>query len=449
MRLSGPETFKLADKVFTPSEHTLAEMEGFRASDGLLRIASAGIELPARAYVFRGPRSFTGEDVIELHIPGSSAAATLLVDQLCIAGARLAGPGEFTARAFLGGKMDLSAAEAVADVIDAANDSQLRAAISVLDGQVERLCRCATEELTDILASVEASIDVAPEEIALDSPSQLSGRLEKLSGNLAKASETASAMPESSELPMVVLAGRTNAGKSSLLNALSGLDRAIVSALAGTTRDVLSATMTLPNCANTLLLDAAGFAPADTPLEAASHLAARNAISRADLIAFVADSSEGEEATPKDLGLLHEIRLVNNHAPILLLASKCDLPKSRGAALADLSEITGNKPIETSSITQMGLGKVRRAIAETLHATADRSGGSMGLHLRQKRCLSDAASASARAAEVLAGAGEVADVAELIAVDLRAAAGSIGQVSGQIVTEDILGRIFQRFCVGK
>lgn len=158
VRLSGPEAVELSQQVFQLATGRLTEMGGFRAADGLLAIGSSDIELPCRVYVFRAPRSFTREDVVELHVP---AAAASLTSELIEAGARQAEPGEFTARAFFSGRIDLSAAEAVADVVDAADDAQLRSAMAALGGNIWRLCERAASEIADTLASVEASIDLA------------------------------------------------------------------------------------------------------------------------------------------------------------------------------------------------------------------------------------------------------------------------------------------------
>ncbi len=173
VRLSGPQAFSQAADLFTPQQGRLKEMSGFTATDGLVRIPSAGIEVPARAYLFRSPRSYTRQDVVELHIPGTSAVAAALNFALIEAGAREAEAGEFTARAFFSGRIDLSAAEAVCDVINAADDAQLRSAVAAMDGQVHRLCKAAASQLANILAGVEASIDLAEEAISLDEPSEL------------------------------------------------------------------------------------------------------------------------------------------------------------------------------------------------------------------------------------------------------------------------------------
>ncbi|MCP4378785.1 MAG: tRNA uridine-5-carboxymethylaminomethyl(34) synthesis GTPase MnmE, partial [bacterium] len=180
VRLSGPDALELADRVFISSSGSLVTTGGFRSLDGRVKIKTKvkvkktpdDIELPARAYVFRNPRSYTRQDLVELHVPGSPDAVSLLLDAIIDCGARQSLPGEFTARAFFSGRIDLSQATAVADVIDADNDAQLRSAMDALGGRIRGLCEDASGRIVEALAGIEASIDLADEHIEFDRPDQ-------------------------------------------------------------------------------------------------------------------------------------------------------------------------------------------------------------------------------------------------------------------------------------
>jgi len=449
VRLSGDDATQLAARLFHSYQVPLEQMGGFRVATGSVRLEARGIELPALAYVFRAPRSYTRQDVIELHIPGPAAAATALCEALIQAGARQAQAGEFTARAFFSGRIDLSQAQAVADVIEAAHDAQLRSAASALGGRVQRFCRRIASELTDILAGVEASIDFSAEDITLDEPAELSQRLARLGEQLIETARRARIMPETSDLPRVVLAGRVNAGKSSLLNAISRTDRAIISAMAGTTRDVLSATVQRPGTPAYLLQDAAGFAAPACSLATAAASAAKAAIAAADLLLFVVDISD--DTGEQDAHVFEMVRAQNAAAPVLILANKIDLidPDTAGLRARRLAERFGVPVLATSAKSAAGLEQVHRHVVECLELTVARGAEALGLHERQSRCMTAAGLAVQRAGQLLQGCQQVVDCAELAAEELRDAMAQLGAITGQLVSEEVLGRIFRRFCVGK
>ena len=444
VRLSGPRAVELAAAAFARGDgRPVAALGPFRCADGLIVVDA--MELPARVYVFRAPRSYTRQDVVELHLPGSPPAVTAVLGKLIDLGARQAQPGEFTARALFAGRIDLSEAEAVADVIHADDDAQLRAAMRALGGRLHRLCSAAAGQCAEALATVEASIDLADEDIDLQSPASLAEQLQATATDLRHTAAGAADVPDTARHVHVVLAGRPNAGKSSLVNALTGANRAIVSAMAGTTRDVLSAPLALGE-ATVILQDAAGFAPPADGLAAAADSAARQAVAQADVVGFVIDLAAGDHTD--DLALLAEARRATT-APMLVLANKADLTADAAEAAQRLAERVGASTIAVSAETGHGLATFIEQLGRHVRGSAGRSGGAMGLHIRQKQCLLAAATAADQAAEKLASCGHIVDVAELVAIDLRGSLAQLGQISGEVVTEDVLGRIFARFCVGK
>ncbi len=466
VRMSGPEAINLAEGVFS---EPMGELSGFRSLDGTVAIQTPGpITVPARAYLFRGPRSYTRQDVVELHLPGE-VVASVVCSALIDAGARQADAGEFTARAFLSGRLDLSAAQAVADIIDAQADAQLRSALGVLDGALARLCRPAAETLTETLAVTEASIDFADENLALAAPDELASTTRKVADDLDAALSTSGRWSSAESEIRVAIAGRPNAGKSSLLNALGGVDRAIISAMSGTTRDVLSAPATLGQNLEVMLLDAAGleaFAENPDPLTLAAHRAAREAIQSADAVLFVIDATADDHDA--DERLLAEVVELNPRAPLMILANKIDLivsntPNDGCHALTRFREWACSRPslrygrehgthkgvFPISALTGAGLDNLREVLAERLGSSAAPKPGTLLLHSRQRRGISTAAEATRRSADMFGTADEITDIAELAAVELRSALAALAELTGQVADEDILSSIFARFCVGK
>jgi tRNA modification GTPase len=368
------------------------------------------------AVVRRAPRSFTREDLVEIHLPGSAPLVDALLARLVALGARPARPGEFTLRAFLNGRIDLAQAEAVERLVAAEDAEERRAALAQLEGEMSGRLARIEEGLLDLRADVEASIDFAGEDIEIVSEAAARGRASALLAELRALRADCSLSRTRDERPTVALYGPPNAGKSTLFNALAGAD-ALVSPMAGTTRDVLAADLDLGVPAR--LLDSAGVRPSpDGELEAEGARRAKAAMEAADLVLLVADASDRAAASPP----------LPPGVPFLLVLNKTDL--------ADAGAAGG---IAVSAKTGAGLAELRAAIRRRL--AGGPAGGRFRVSLRQQAALADAEAALDRA---LAASG-----AEFAALDLRAAVAALGAVSGRDVGEELLDRIFSRFCLGK
>lgn len=448
LRLTGPDALALAEALFAPVRGSVGQMAGFSAVDGTFILET--ITVPARLYVFRAPASYTRQDLAELHLPGSPALASLALEALYSAGARQAQSGEFTARAFFSGRLDLSEAEAVADLIAASDTARCRAATAMLGGGLHRLCSQASEEIADLLATIEASIDLADEEIELLAPEDFARRARRVAQELDRTAANSDLIAETAQTPRCVLIGRPNVGKSSLLNALTDTDRAIVSALAGTTRDILRATMDLPG-GGVELFDAAGLAPALDDLDHLADASTRSIVRSADLLLLV---FEAGGLVGEDLEIAELVEHLNPDAPLVLLANKADLPGARSAGeLTDMLPGASKQPkpeiLRVSARTGVNLSQVRSVVQEMLHLHVHPAGQGLALHHRQKLALGRAAQALEQACDLVETAPALSERADLIAIELRDALAGLGQISGQAVSEEILGRIFRRFCVGK
>ena len=426
LRVSGPAAWELAAGVFTGR----GPLRARRAVHGILTDEAGKPLDDVLVTAFRGPASYTGEDVVEIACHGGVLVTRRILERLLRAGARSAEPGEFTRRAFLNGKLDLTQAEAVMDIIGAQTDLALRAAQRQLEGRIGEAVTALRESLLGVLAHVEAWIDFPEEDIDPDTGAALVARVAAVKRQAEALAATADRGRLLREGVRTVIVGAPNAGKSSLLNRLLGFERAIVSDTAGTTRDTIEETVNLGGIP-VRLVDTAGLrSGAGDAIEAEGMARTRRQLETADLLVEVVDATRPatERVALGDAGPQRR----------LLLLNKCDLgvhPDWRGLGGHEVSCLTGK-----------GMDAAVQAIAEAITGTPS-EGGDMdaAVNARHLACLRRAGEALAAARDRLADG--VAP--EFAALDLREALEALGDIVGRTDVEDLLGVIFSQFCIGK
>jgi tRNA modification GTPase len=437
VRVSGPKTQAVVDAVFVPTAGMNAAAR--HLVPGSLRLSGVHSPLPADLYFFPGPHSYTGQDLAELHTIGSPPLVERLVADLLGAGARPARPGEFTLRAFLAGKKDLPQAEAVQAVVEAGTDADLTAALAQLAGGVTRPLNRLREDLLNLLADVEAALDFADEDIEFVGKTEALTRIAAALAQLTNLQRQLDSRTVSGRPVRVALVGLPNAGKSSLFNALAGGPAALVSPEAGTTRDYLTKALDLGG-ATVELVDTAGWQDAaDTVAEQAQRLGRAQA-TQADVILWCVEP--GGAFDPAD-----EARLRATGAEVLRVATKSDLASrvshDPGPTANNPPVHTGGSPIPTSLVTLTGTDALRTALTERVLSLARSP-----LAPSQSRCRHHVEACIARLREAHRHT-LFDDPPELIALALRSALDPLGEMVGAVYTDDLLDRIFSRFCIGK
>ena len=423
VRLSGPQARLIAETVCTrPLAPRIAHYARFRDADGTL--LDDGIAL-----YFAGPASFTGEDVAELQAHGSPVVLRQLVARCVALGARQARPGEFSERAFLNGKLDLAQAEAIADLIAAGDVQAARAARRSLDGVFSRRVAALMEALLAIRVHVEAAIDFADEPLETLGGADLRARLDAAIAQLAQLQRAAARGQKLRDGLHVVLVGPPNAGKSSLLNALAGSERAIVTEHAGTTRDLLRETIRIDGVELTLV-DTAGLREAGDAIEAEGIRRARSEAGRADLALAVLDARDpgaGRAAVADGIAGVPQVLWLHNKADLLA-------PGPQPAA---------DDVLQVSAKTGLGLDQLHARLL-ALSGAGDPGEGSFSARARHVQAL-------ALAHEQLGRAGAELQVErlELAAEALARAHAALGEVGGRLSADGLLGHIFSSFCIGK
>lgn len=442
VRLSGPNAFSIVDGVLTGG--CVQEMANWTRHSATLRI-DADVHIPGEVYRFAGPRSYTKQDLVEVHTLGSPVLLSMVLDRLISLGARPAEPGEFTARAFFGGGMSLTEAEGVSALIRARTDAQLRAAEQLLHGRLAEAAQALQERLADLLALVEAEIDFVEEPIDFISPEQVEEGLSDCRQQI----ETILAQSVPSErldvVPKVLLIGPPNAGKSTLLNRLSGLDRAICSPMAGTTRDVLTAPIQFAQ-GEALLIDAAGFGRVRDELDAQAEDALRRMMGKVDLTVLVVDVSE-----PWDSRVTDWIADIPKESR-LLLANKIDRvePKKISQFFAEVDRTMKIEKLAVSAVEGQKIQFFSKFLENFLFGQLQPSGRSLlNLNARHRESLQLTLSILDRACEITRETNQTTGIAELIAFELREAIEALESLGASVSSDEILGRIFGQFCIGK
>lgn len=423
VRLSGPRARAIAEAIASLHlQPRRAQYTRFLDHEG--QVIDDGIAL-----YFSGPHSYTGEDVVELQAHGSPVLLAQLLRRCLALGARMARPGEFTERAFVAGKLDLAQAEAVADLISAGSEAAARAARRSLDGEFSRRVDTLVEQLTQLRMYIEAALDFPDEDIDFLAAPELRERLTETQDALVALLRDARHGKRLMDGLHAVIIGAPNVGKSSLLNALAIDDRAIVSPIAGTTRDVLREQLNLEGVALTLV-DTAGLRESPDAIEAEGMRRARAELARADVVLAMVD--DHGTAVPPSL-----VAEVSDVARVLWLHNKCDLGEqpARAASRAD------GEHVWLSARTGAGLDLLR----ERLRALAGGEGsGSFSARTRHLEALAQAQGHLAHANGQL-----VVGHAELAAEELRQAQLSLAEITGHLDADALLGRIFSGFCIGK
>ncbi len=422
IRVSGPDAVDITSKIFY-SKRPLKDAASHTVTFGRIRNGENTVD-QVLVTLFRGPGSFTGEDVCEISCHGGMVIVNNIIDLLTENGCAMAMPGEFTKRAFLNGKLSLTEAEAVKDVIDARTDGALWAAVNRLEGGISEPITEIREKLLKLLASVQAATDFPEDDVETFTGTPLDAELKKIEEELNILKSSARRGEALREGLSCAICGLPNTGKSSLLNALYERDRAIVTDIAGTTRDVVEAWIDVDGIP-LRLGDTAGIRETGDAVERLGVEQSLSYIRQADICLFVTEA--GRPLTTEEEGILASVT-----CPVIKLANK-----------TDINEDVPDGYIGVSAKNKIGMENVKRAIVEALGLSS--SGGAMIANRRQLEAVTRAARAVGRALGSL-NSGFYDDLA---AIDMREAVEALGEAEGLTVDQETVNKIFEEFCLGK
>ena len=470
IRVSGKEALTIADKIIHLSGVSLAETEGYRLRYGTIFRADGSVLDNVIVSVFRAPHSYTGENSVEISCHASRFIVNSILEGLVNAGARIAAPGEFTRRAFVNGKMDLAQAEAVADVIASQSAASHNVAMNQLKGGFSSELKSLRDKLLKMTSLLELELDFSEEDVEFASRSELEALVNEALTHIGRLTESFSRGNAIKNGVPVAIVGATNTGKSTLLNALLGEDRAIVSDIAGTTRDTIEETLNLGGVMFRFI-DTAGIRETDEVVEKIGIERTFKKMDEASIVLGMTDLSRGEDSVLADAEyILDKVNASSSGQEFLLLVNKCDVDGcesedgeghvagNSGAGFADkagkMAEIEADlrvkgitvKLIPISAKTGYGLAALTETLAEIGRRITGDTDETLVTNIRHYEALVRAATALGRVRDGL----QVATLPpDLIAQDLREALYHLGEIVGEIGTEEVLGNIFRKFCIGK
>lgn len=477
IRVSGEDSLAIADKVIDVKGESLSETEGYRLRYGTIFADDGSVLDNVIVSVFRAPHSYTGENSVEISCHASRFIVNAVLELLVNAGARIAAPGEFTRRAFVNGKMDLAQAEAVADVIASQSAAAHRVAMNQLKGGFSSELKALREKLLTMTSLLELELDFSEEDVEFASRSELGALVEETLTHIVRLTDSFSRGNAIKNGVPVAIVGATNTGKSTLLNALLGEERAIVSDVAGTTRDTIEETLNLGGVMFRFI-DTAGIRETDEVVEKIGIERTFRKLNEASIVLGMTDLSRGEDTVLSDAEYIWDkVNADASGREFLLLVNKCDVDGiesvaagsgtgseagcagvGSGAGCADkagkMARIEAalrekgivTKMIPISAKTGSGLPELTEALAEIGRRITGDTDETLVTNIRHYEALSRAATALGRVRDGLKVATLPPD---LIAQDLREALYHLGEIVGEISTDEVLGNIFRKFCIGK
>ena len=482
IRVSGEDSLAIADKVIDVKGESLSETEGYRLRYGTIFADDGSVLDNVIVSVFRAPHSYTGENCVEISCHASRFIVNEVLELLVNAGARIAAPGEFTRRAFVNGKMDLAQAEAVADVIASQSAAAHRVAMNQLKGGFSSELKTLREKLLTMTSLLELELDFSEEDVEFASRSELGSLVEETLTHIVRLTDSFSRGNAIKNGVPVAIVGATNTGKSTLLNALLGEDRAIVSDIAGTTRDTIEETLNLGGVMFRFI-DTAGIRETDELVEKIGIERTFRKLNEASIVLGMTDLSRGEDSVLADAEYIwSKVNASSSDREFVLLVNKCDVDgiesvaAGSGAGYVETGSEAGcvetgsgaghagkagkmarieaalrekgivTKMIPISAKTGSGLPELTAALAEIGRRITGDTDETLVTNIRHYEALSRAATALGRVRD---GLKVTTLPPDLIAQDLREALYHLGEIVGEISTDEVLGNIFRKFCIGK